>query len=199
MSRIVLENERFFCEHIADIDEVRRLIWSFTATNEHGEGLVRYLWYDAISDELNDMMKTYFVRDKKTGELVGYFSLKAGMIPVNERGLFNRTFDSVPGIELANFAVNGSYKESHKDDEETKNIGKMIFLCFIIPMVKNVAIYVGIKLLYIFALPYDSLLNYYGKTLDFHRLPKREERYVHKRIKPRYDQNCIFMYHILAD
>ena len=124
-SNIVLRNGSFVCKHIEDIDEIRRLIWTFTSTNKNGEGLVRYLWHDAIPDELSDIMRTYFVIDEETNELVGYFSLKAGMVSVNEQKLFNRGFDSVPGVEFANFAVNGAYKTNHP---EAKNLGDMIHI-----------------------------------------------------------------------
>ena len=87
-SNIVLRYGTFVCRHIEDVDEIRRLIWTFTSVNESGEGLVRYLWQNSIADELSDMMRTYFVIDEATGELVGYFSLKAGMVSFNEHGLF---------------------------------------------------------------------------------------------------------------
>lgn len=194
LNNIVLENEYFYCEHIQNSPEVRNLISTFTVKYKEGHGLVDYLKYHALSDEENEEMKTYLIRDKSSDELVGYFSLKAGAVSVNEKGfLFKREFDSVPGIELANFAMNYTYKKAHN---ELDGIGKIIFLDFVLKLTKNTAEIVGAKLLYIFALPYDSLIEHY-KSLHFARLSAKEEWYVHKRIKPRYDKRCIFMYMII--
>lgn len=194
-NNIILENELFYCEHISDSSKVRKEIESFTVNKESGYGLVRYLKEYAIEDEKTGEMRTYLVRDKVTNEIVGYFSLKAGMISINERRkLFHREFDNVSGIELANFAVNNSYKEAHK---EYNGIGKIIFYYFIIPIVKNVSKQIGVNTLFIFALPYKNLISYYG-TLHFERLSLLEEHYVHRRIKPRYDEGCIFMYQSLS-
>ena len=75
----------------------------------------------------------------------------------------------------------------------SKNIGKIIFIYFVLPIVKNISQKVGVSILYIYALPYEDLINHY-KTYGFVRLPKNEEIFLHKRIKPRYDKSCIFMY-----
>lgn len=52
--------------------------------DENGEGLREYIQYYAISDENAGTMRTYIVRDNYSSELVGYFSLKAGLISMNE-------------------------------------------------------------------------------------------------------------------
>lgn len=51
---------------------------------------------------------------------------------------------------------------------------------------------VGICIVYIFALPYSNLIRYY-ETLNFKRLSKMEEAFIHRNYKPRYDEGCIFM------
>ena len=184
------ENELFYCEHILDNIQNPEMIKTFQVNQKTGQGLEYYLKKSAIIEENMHIARTYLVKDKDTHEIVAYFSLKAGMIAANERKSFFRSeFDSVPGIELANFAVNGLYKEAH---EEYEGIGKIIFLDFILPIVKKAAKYIGIKYIYIFALPYDHLINYY-KTLEFTRLSFLEELFMHRRIRPRYDRRCIFM------
>ena len=63
-------------------------------------------------------MRTYIVRDQVTDEIAGYFAIKAAMMSVNERKKVDRRtgkeriyFDTMPGIEIANFAVNETYIE----------------------------------------------------------------------------------------
>ena len=81
---------------------------------ETGAGLEWYLKYQALFDEHSGVMRTYLVRLKRTGECVGYFSLKAGLVSVNEeRASSGITFDTVPGVELANFAVNNAFAQKH--------------------------------------------------------------------------------------
>ena len=188
-NKIILENEIFYCQHIDADEELHELIHQFTVQTETGQGLVDYLQYHALRDEFANEMRTYLVRDKQSHELVGYFSLKAGMVSFNERkGIVKSEFDCVPGIELANFAVNNSYKEKH----DYEGLGSIIFSYFILPIAKNASKQIGVKMLYIFALPYANLIHYY-ETLRFGRLSPAEEYYVHNRIKPRYDADCIFM------
>ena len=136
-------------------------------------------------------MRTYIVRDVKTDEFVGYFSLKAGMISINESKVNNvDTFDTMPGIELANFAINSNYIAEHNS---MKGCGKIIFNELIIPIIKEVSTKVGVRLIYIFALPLESLIERY-KEYRFKRLTSEQEEQLHKRLKPQYDECCIFMF-----
>jgi hypothetical protein len=138
---------------------------------ESAMGLERYIKYYAYSDEDLSVMRTYVIRDIETDELVAYFSLKAGLVSINERTIESEddsTFDTIPGVEIANFAINESYRKKHDD---LKGIGIDIFRHFIQKIVKSVSETVGVRLLYIFAL--------------------------HNRIKPYYDRSCIFMYQLI--
>ena len=102
---------------------------------------------------------------------------------------FQTEIDSLPAVELANFAVNSAYKAVHK---EQTGIGSIIFVDFVLPIIKMAADRVGICIVYIFALPYRNLIKYY-ETLNFKRLSKVEEAFIHRNYKPRYDEGCIFM------
>lgn len=185
-----IENEIFYCEHLLANNENSRLISIFQVSESTGLGLETYLKQRAVYDETHKDARTYLVKDKTTHELVGYFSLKAGMVSTSEtKRFFTREFDSVPGIELANFAVNGNYKKAHS---ELEGIGKIIFIDFILPICKETSKLIGAKFIYIFALPYKKLIEYY-KSMNFSRLSLQEEINVHKRIRPRYDNGCIFM------
>lgn len=188
-------NEFFYCEHLTDSEEHKRLIDSFKTIRAEGAGLEYYLKCAAIEDELSDVARTYLVRDVDSGELVAYFTLKAGSITVNEKRRFLATnFDSIPGIELTNFAVNGSYKEVHR---EMSGIGHIVLYYFVKPMLQEVAGMIGANIFYIFALPYKALLKHYMK-MNFVRLDKKTEKKLHRRMKPRYDERCIFMYQLIA-
>lgn len=190
MNNKLINNEIFYCEPFlankANIEAVQK----FHVAKETGLGLEMYLKQYAASDELSHEARTYLVKDNVTDEIVGYFSLKTGMVASRKkRGFLQSEIDSLPAVELANFAVNSEYKAVHK---EQTGIGSIIFLDFILPIIKMAADKVGICIVYIFALPYKSLIKYY-ETLNFKRLSKTEEAFIHKNYKPRYDEGCIFM------
>ena len=64
------------------------------------------------------------------------------------------------------------------------------------PLIARASEIIGTKVLYIFALPYDDLIVRY-MDYGFMRLDDPYEDELHKRLKPSYDQSCIFMYQIL--
>ena len=185
-----LETDYFYCNHISESDLID--IKNFIIDEPRGYGLVRYLQNEALKDEKSNNARTYIVRDKKDNMIVGYYSLKAGFMADNERRLFlgKRIFDSIPGVELANFAVNGEYKRMNPD---YKGLGKIIFSKFVIPTVHQGQEHLGLSILYIFSLPYENLIRNYEK-MNFSRLAKFQEKSMHKRIRPYYDTDCIFMY-----
>ncbi len=99
-------------------------------------------------------------------------------------------FDSIPCIELSNFAVNADYISNHP---KAKGIGKYIFAKYVLSIAEAAQALIGVKILCIFALPYNSLISRY-ESMGFKRLPAKEEKQLHSRIKPNYDAKCIFMY-----
>lgn len=185
---MVNSNERFECRRIQRDDE--GIIQTFEVAHKNGGFLADYLKYCALNDEDANEARTYLVIDKVTGELVAYFSLKAGFI--STRNSF-RSFDSIPGVELANFGVNGAYRKNHR---ESHGIGKLIFADFILPKVEEASEIVGMKVLYIFALPYKDLIERY-EEYNFRKLSGLQQFFVHMRIRPRYDRSCIFMYQVI--
>lgn len=190
MDKKLIENEIFYCEPLLAKEENLHLLQKFHVAEETGLGLEMYLKRYAISDEMSHETRTYLVKDNVTDEIVGYFSLKTGMVASRKkRSLFHMEIDSLPAVELANFAVNSAYKAAHK---EQTGIGSIIFLDFVLPIIKMASEWVGICIVYIFALPYTQLIKYY-ETLNFRRLSKVEEAFVHRNYKPRYDEGCIFM------
>ena len=190
----VLQDNAFYCDHLGASENDARDILSFSVQDDRGEGLVNYLQKFAFPDEENGTMRTYLVRNNLTSELVGYFSLKAGLVSFNEmKTETGAVFDILPGIELANFAVNSEYVSNHP---KSKGVGAIIFKHLIVPLVHDVAGRVGVKVLYIFALPFEGLIRRYTQY-EFMRLEAGHEADVHNRLKPRYDEGCVFMYQML--
>lgn len=185
----VYDTPAFSVEHLFESPENQVLIEKFNVSND-ALGLEVYLKEQSVVDETNKMSRTYLVKDKVTGELVGYFSLKTGLITLQ---VFKDAFESIPAIELANFAVNEAYRRNHPG---IKRIGYYIFLSFIRPLAESVGKYIGVNALYIYALPQEKLIEHY-RTMGFSRLPPEQEAFVQNHVKPKYDENCIFMYQTL--
>jgi len=205
MQKGLLQSELFYCNHLGAVESDEIDIMKFRIDRDEGTGLLDYIQHYAFPEEENGLMRTYIVRDRISSDMVGYFSLKAGLISLNERyvELFDsetgtkkkeKVFDTLPGIELANFAVNSEYVDAHRD---LKGLGTVIFNQFILPIVRKISENVGVKLLYIFALPYDDLINTYHDRYGFSRLDDPYEDELHKRLKPFYDLLCKFMYLVL--
>ncbi len=97
-------------------------------------------------------------------------------------------------MEVANFAVNQAYLQKHK---ELHGTGLIIFNDFIVPTIEEAAKSIGVKIIYIFALPFERLIKRYGEY-GFLRLDSAAEDELHKRLKPNYDENCIFMFQQLS-
>lgn len=182
----------YYCCHLSENDSGFSDTNIFSIARKEGQGLLNYLQNYAVKDEKQGIARTYLVRDNNTDELVGYFSLKASLVTINERKDVNGNiiFDTVPAVELSNFATNDVYKEKHPD---TTHIGEHIFTRFILEIIKESAKHIGVYILCIFALPYDELIKYYNR-LGFLRLSEKLENDIHQRIKPLYDESCIFMY-----
>lgn len=192
---ITVAGRVYHCYPLSRMDgRDERDIRAFQPVDPKGAGLVAYLQSRAIADELRSTMRTYLVRDNLTDELVGYFSLKAGLVSVNEeRDGESVEFDTVPGVELANFAIDGNFRKAHP---EARGCGKAIFTDLVLPVVGRAAEVVGVAVLYIFSLPENRVIANY-ETYGFRRLREDAERSLHTRLKPRYDQQCVFMYTML--
>ena len=188
--------KNLICAHLSESSHDVNDIMAFEISHpETGRGLEFYLKEQALYDEHAGVMRTYLVRFRSTDECVGYFSLKAGLVSLNEVETPRTvTFDTVPGVELANFAINNSFAQKY----DTKGLGNLIFSRLIVPFVKEHAKTLGIYMIYLFALPYEKLISTY-KRYGFLRLPSKAEEQLHQRLKPAYDESCIFMYQLLTD
>jgi len=177
-----LNTEHFVVEHLHGSLENQQLVSDFVASNN-----ARGLKLQADIDENSNGSRTYLVKDAETGKLACYFSLRSGLIAVRRE---DDLFDTIPAIELANFAVNNVYRS---EGGKVDRVGAYAFRKFVQPIVKCVADLVGVKYLYIYALPEEKLIQYYN-WLGFVRLPHDAEAFVYSHVKPAYDQGCIFMY-----
>lgn len=182
----ILDTEDFTIEHIFDSSENEKLISEFSALNG-AEGLENYLKNQASSDEENLYARTYLIKDSVTGELAAYFSLRSGLITVQA---YHETFDTIPAVELSNFAVNKNYRNNHP---ETSMFGAFILKKFILPLAQMMSRYIGTSSLYIYALPDEKLIEHYT-NLGFTRLSKKQEKFVQNHVKPKYDEGCVFMF-----
>ena len=190
---ILLCDSLFYCTNIRQDD--LHDISNFSIARENCKGLVHYLKYEAFLDERSNKMKTYLVRDKYSSEIAAYFSLKAGLMSIeNSEDEHDEFLDTLPGIELASFADNDSYINKHIN---LKGLGFIVFNDFILPIVEMASNLIGARILYIFALPYDTLLKCYVHKYGFRRLDKEQEEKLHKRIKNDYEKSCIFMYMLI--
>ena len=189
------QNKHFVSSHLGSSLKDQEDVDAFEIIPETGRGLELYLKRQAMKDERLGVMRTYLVRLKRTGELVGYFSLKAGLVSLNEKIASGKvTFDTLPGVELANFAVNSAFAQKHN----AKGLGFLLFSRLIATFVKEQAKTLGIYMLYLFALPYERLMKAY-ENYGFYRLPPHAEDQLHQRLKPTYDKSCIFMYQPLSE
>ena len=190
------QNENLTCHHLG----MKKLdfadVMAFEVSHpETGRGLELYLKQQAWQDEQSGLMRSYLVRFIPTKECVGYFSLKAGLVSINEDITQDVvSFDTVPAVELANLAVNRTFVQKHN----AKGLGYMMFSELIVPFVKEHAKTLGICMLYLFALPFPKLIQAY-KSYGFKRLTAKEENLLHQRLKPNYDASCIFMYRLLSE
>lgn len=182
----IFEDDDFIVEHLLSNQENVELIKSFSVGNS-AMGLELYLKNAAEIEENEKQSRTYLVKDKLSGEIACYFSLRSGLITMQVE---KESFNALSAIELSNFAMNLNYKASHLD---VKKGGSYFFKRFIIPIANKASEYIGASMLYIYALPEEKLIEHYSK-MGFSRLPHKQEKFVHHHVKPKYDEGCIFMF-----
>ncbi|MCR4618397.1 MAG: hypothetical protein K5669_09485 [Lachnospiraceae bacterium] len=183
-------NDQFYCEHLVLTRETNIEIDNFVVCKHpEGKGLMDYLQQKAVRDENDGVMRTYFVRDQKTGELVAYFSLRASSIKLEV--MYGNSQGMYPCIELAYFAMNDAYIDKHP---YSKGSGLIIFHEIILPLVKEISKTVGTKGIIGYAINSPKLLEHYIKDYGFARLPHENEEELHQVYRPVNDQECVFIY-----
>ena len=185
----LFKDQNFVVEHLLGSPANRDLIRSFSV-GKNATGLELFLKESAEMEELEKQSRTYLVKDRFTGELACYFSLRTGLVTIQVE---DDAFDSLSAVELSNFAMNQNYKTAHPN---VRKGGAYIFKRFILPLAHFVSEYIGVSVLYIYALPEERLISHY-RTMGFSRLPPAQENFVQRHVKPKYDEGCIFMYQTL--
>ena len=186
--------ELFSCEHLVASEDNFNQIMAFVPKYESGSGVVDHLKRSAFAFEDEEIQRTYLIKDSSTGELAAYFSIKAGSFYAGESKLATSPtgYNILPGIEVANLAVNKIYTDKHP--EAAHKLGAFVFRNYVMDKVITAADIIGARVVFIYALPKDDLRAYYSAELGFSRLPKEIEDALHKTMKPDYDENCTFMY-----
>lgn len=183
-------NSLYYCEHLVLTRETNEEIGDFLIFNHpEGKGLMDYLQQDAVRDENNGVMRTYFVRDRYTKDLAGYFSLRASSLKLEV--MYGEETGIYPCVELAYFAMNDAYMEIHPYNKGT---GLLVFNDIIIPIAKSISQIIGAKGIVGFALNIPSLLERYINDYGFSRLNRVNEEELHKLYRPANDDDCIFIY-----
>ena len=157
--QLIVDNDDFVVEHLTDSTEDVQCVGAFSAGN-NAKGLESYLKCSALDDERSSESRTYLVKDSLTRALACYFSLRTCLVPI---ALTESVFTTVPAVELANFAVNESYRGQQR---AVKRIGAYVFVVFILPMVRHIARVIGAKWLCVYSLPEEKLMQYY-ESLGF--------------------------------
>lgn len=191
MENIVWENDLFYCSHLGEHPKDDADVWAFTVKHsDTASGLAGYLRQGVFFNEVNGTMRTYMVRDQDTDECAAYFSLKAGLVSLQEHKISEdeSDFDTLPGVEVAFYALNEQYAR------EKDGLGAMIFEDIIEPVIRLAAKSIGIYLIYVYALPVSKLIRNYQENYGLLRLSPEAEKDLHTRLRPRADRDCIFMY-----
>ena len=196
-------NSTIICRSLGNVidQETLKKMADFQVRKEGGF-LANYLAYrnstgeicsPALDEERLNKARTYLIEDTETGELIAYFTLKAGLVGFKRnRNFLNKIFDAMSGIEVANLAVNEVYKQAHDD---LHGIGYMVFRNYILPKAEEAQRIIGAEILYIYALPRTKLINRY-KGYGFTQLVPFQQKYLERRFRPGYDRGCVFMYQI---
>ena len=183
------DTELFTVRHLTDSVEDSALIEGFSVGND-AVGLEDYLKKYSLRFEKEGDNRTYLVVDAVTGELACYFALRSGLIPVP--GIGGQGYlSTLSALELAYFAVNERYREKQTS---SRKIGLYVFNTFILPIARRAAEIVGMRFLYIYALPQPRLISYYENELGFQRLPEKLAKFLYERVKPDSDGGCVFMF-----
>lgn len=197
-------DETLFCEKVRDCEEHRKIVNTFKAANENGDGVVDYLKGHAIADTVRGESTTYLVFDKYR-QLCGFFTLKTCLLVFYNRDEDTREISkdsdgieikiSESAIELVNFARNADFVDY---DDISNLIAPIMMADFIVPIINEIRKYVGVQNIVIYAID-DRLVKYYQDTYGFGFLEKEATDYVCENIKPYYDHGGQLMILRLPD
>lgn len=185
----------YYVVRLGNEKDHKKIIRNFEPVCYEGGNVVGYLKSGFAFYENGKNCVTYLIRDRFTKQVVAYFTLRNGSILAednycNENNEIISRRRAISGVELKNFAVNMSYRRKHP---KVKNIGSKLFFNIIFPRIKKWSYNTGASILFIFALPYDNLINYY-KRLGFEEDTNEFTDFVNEHSRPSYDNECKFMF-----
>ena len=122
----------------------RRDVLGFELVHDGNEGILDYLREGAYRDDRNRTIRTYLVRDRVSEELAGVFSLCTGSF----RSSGGASVRDLPSVELSCIAVNKRYVDAHP---EAEGCGKVFFIDFVLPIVREVRERLGVSRMYLYA------------------------------------------------
>lgn len=175
--------------------ESRLLNQFWISEDKNAESLVNYLRSPrcALLEENDGTARTYVVIDEDRDCIIRYFTLRAGQCFVEKRKGFRRKHYVFPGVELAMFAINDRYKQAQGNPDFS--FGEWVFRKYILPKIQESAKLIGIKMIYLFALPGKLRLVKFYENLGFqnpNNITINNKRV--RTIKPAFDAGCIFMF-----
>lgn len=173
----------FYCVPLSK--EHKSVIKTFVSSHPNGKRLEIYLKKHALSDMDKEVARSFLVFEDP-GYLCGFFTLKAGLFPIEAKG---KLFYTLPGIDLVYFAKNGAYI-----GEKGTDIGSIMFFDFILPIVRETKKYIGASHLYIYAIHASHLQKKYKDKYGFSYPPTVVKDFIESHIKPDYDEDCDFMF-----
>lgn len=217
-------DESLYLERLRDNIDNKNSIQDFvidrefeSAMYDENSGLESYLKCDAWNDDEENNTKVFLIKSKKTNIIVAYFALKAGAIArgimteslikqnqqyLAEKGI-KRFPGVIPGIEISHFAVNDNYRKL-TGVNKASYIGRYLYPKFIHPLIEEVANYIGVKLIYLFAADDDyrdgmslseieqlKLIRYYREIFGFQTIDIADSIVP---IREDYAFNSLFMY-----
>lgn len=149
-------------------------------------------------DDAN-LLKTYLVYRLPTEgdspdtkkELACVFCLRTSVMHFENILRENFRQKIIPSLELVYLAVD---KKCIKKHPEIKGIGAASFDAFIVPIVQEISRLCGCKNLFLFAIDNNKLVSYYKKFMDFHELPKSQEKFIVNNLKTDNNENCKFLF-----
>ena len=209
-----------YCEPLRANKTNKELIQNFTVDREIKNrliyektgkiiGLEQYLKQCAWSDDENNLVRVYLIKTYFSKEVIAYFALKTGLLSIDsdERDTareFNAKQqgiklvpDTISSIEISHFAVNDDYRKRHNN---VKGLGQYIYPTFIYPIIRKISNLTGFKVIYLYAADNSEkdkkkLVSYYKDVFGFVDASNDTNRFIP--VTSYYDDECVFMYHIL--
>lgn len=179
-----IDVSKFFCVRYSDDRTIKYYIDGFSTSKN--PMLAAYVKYKALEEDSDNKQAVYFIKD--CNKIVSFFSLKCGLLIKCHRkvltGVNHRNFNdqieyyidddiinvtnTLPALEISHFCINETYKKK-KTNWKIKNciaeysVGKYIFYKFIVPLIIDISLRIGLQIVYLFCADDGS-----GKLIEFY-------------------------------